>query len=268
MDYWKQVQAILRKRRLMGGHTGCRWIKSHPTVAHFAVYDIGRQDAVGNAAADALADRAAALARVGPGDGGRARWWAVALWSIQSRLLAIAKMDIRDGAAHRKALVLASKQAKEVRLQQLDSGVARTLTAALLQSRHRVVQFSVPGAALYCTSCCSSSAASGKFAWLASPCRGGAELASLRGPVQVGRRPVCIGGKLVHSSHELKVYSGLYFCCRCGHYGGSKLRDLKGPCSGFRLPGNQASRIERGLLPSNLARWPSLPSGRRAVALG
>ena len=268
-DMWKEVFAIVSRRRRARATTTCIWIKSHPTCRHIAEHGISVQDAMGNAAADVLADKAAKLARVGAGDVGRARWWAAALWHVQNRLIAIAKMDLAGCNAMRKCAAR-QRRLKLLEAEQERQGqIANTLSAKVLMSRHRVVVKALPHAVMYCVDCWSIAPSEGKDAWLGSACSGSGHIVR-KGLVAMGSAPVVVGGRRVHASHEIHCYSGLFVCIRCGHTGGTKLQTLKEVCSGVMRPvlGRQLKRIRNGKLPGSLPQWRCQDQGRRALLLG
>ena len=69
------------------------------------------------------------------------------------------------------------------------------------------------------------------------------------GPLAIFRHPS-------HGRH-LRVYRGLVFCGRCGGWAVRKGKKLAGVCTDPTRSGLRAlGRIDRGLLPSGLRRWP------------
>ena len=77
---------------------------------------------------------------------------------------------------------------------------------------------------------------------------------------------VYIGGKFkADPSHDLGVFRGLFYCSKCGAYGGLRPRRLRLPCKppDARLQQTKKphwryaiDRIRSGLLPSGLLQWP------------
>ena len=101
--------------------------------------------------------------------------------------------------------------------------------------------------------------------WLDAPCAPNHDLCEA---VVVGlARPttvppgaqVWVGGQLLHGSHRLAVYQGLYFCRRCGCYATLAPKLLKLACQGLAAPAGRCvlRRVAEGLLPPGLANWPA-----------
>ena len=87
-----------------------------------------------------------------------------------------------------------------------------------------------------------------------SVCRREASVRHSRVPQGV---EVLTGKHHLHSSHELRVFKGLYYCTRCGCYASSAPKRLKSECLGLGKAGRAVlARIQGGLLPPGLRAWP------------
>ena len=74
---------------------------------------------------------------------------------------------------------------------------------------------------------------------------------------------VVTGKHVLHASHALRVFRGLYYCNRCGYYASKAPTRLKLPCEGFGRTGRAVlARIHSGVLPPGLANWPDEEVGR------
>ena len=69
---------------------------------------------------------------------------------------------------------------------------------------------------------------------------------------------VYAGRHLLHQSHAMALFRGLYYCKHCGYYASSAPQRLKQPCGGMSAQGRaMIARIQRGELPPGLRSWPS-----------
>jgi ribonuclease HI len=86
-------------------------------------------------------------------------------------------------------------------------------------------------------------------------------------PVGAVVETIRLGKWLLHGSHSLRLFRGLMWCQRCGHYAVCKPRALLLPCSGTLAPGGAAAirAIQRGRTPTGLAAWPLPPEGAGVV---
>ena len=72
--------------------------------------------------------------------------------------------------------------------------------------------------------------------WLLSPC-GGTEFSAVlaASSVRPNRVPshlsVRVAGKVLHETHDLKVYRHLYYCTSCGKVAGHRVQQLGEPCA-------------------------------------
>ena len=154
------------------GSFSIRWVKGHSNDDDLTNYSLRPGDVVGNAAADKLADRAALMARVAPGDVARVKWGTLTAAAVQRRLVAIHTFLLDEPHEHRvnlrKQRAIEKARLRECRL----AAIAPTLPAAVLCSAHRVVGKSAAGGSLFCTACLEVSppGGAGMRAWLASPC--------------------------------------------------------------------------------------------------
>ena len=101
--------------------------------------------------------------------------------------------------------------------------------------------------------------------WLGSPCEPNRLLTEaisfgLARPTDVpAAAEVWVGGQLLHSTHVLAVFRGLYFCRRCGCYATLVPKLLKLECQGFPAAAGRSllRRLASGRLPVGLACWPA-----------
>ena len=119
--------------------------------------------------------------------------------------------------------------------------------------------------------------------WLLSPC-GGTEysvvlIASAVRPASVlEHMMVRVAGKVLHSSHHLKVYRHLYYCTTCGKVAGCRVQQLGATCaplgahdySGRQVPTGVRNlrRLAEGQLPQGSPFWPdAMPLALRGHTL-
>ena len=67
-----------------------------------------------------------------------------------------------------------------------------------------------------------------------------------------------VGNRVLHPSHTLVCFRGLYICAICAHYSGSRVVELGNICSGVCTAHGQCmlDLIQAGKLPYGLSRWP------------
>ena len=108
--------------------------------------------------------------------------------------------------------------------------------------------------------------------WILTPCSGMMHADLLQEYVfRPARVPhfytVRVAGKLLHATHQLKVFKHLYFCVACGKIAGHRVQQLGEPCvplpvgsdSGRQVPTGVRNirRLKQGLLPQGTPWWPS-----------
>ena len=72
-----------------------------------------------------------------------------------------------------------------------------------------------------------------------------------KGDIQVGR-------SLLHQSHDLFVFKGLYYCGKCGYCASAKAQKLLGECTERgEAAAKRVLALKRDKLPSGLLSWPS-----------
>ena len=67
-----------------------------------------------------------------------------------------------------------------------------------------------------------------------------------------------VGNRVLHPSHTLVCFRGLYICIVCAHYSGSRVVELGNPCNGVCTAHGQCTLdlIQAGSLPYGLSKWP------------
>ena len=248
-DLWDAVWQILETRDIQ---LTLRWCKGHAEEPEVMVrYQVPAWDVFGNLCADAMANRGAEKAEVSGQDGLTVLWHYSLVRRIQSRAIVVltSVLEGRSAAARR------AKRPREVK---------PTKVAQIMQSKH---QITVNGCTLHCHRCHKSSPHEPKARaqWLASECVPNYSLIrSIKigdtKPMEVPKNQVVeIGRSVVHHSHALAIYRGIYFCTLCGYHGSAKLQMLVRECTRMATPAarSRVRALRRGTLPSNLACWPA-----------
>ena len=241
-EAWRHVESL--------GSVIIRWVKAHAGRQHLAVGLLTFKDLCGNYCADALANRAAEVAQVFPEDAANY----------------VRHVDLARRVQMRAAIVLRSLAdgwvkpytKPKTRLPKLNA------VACAMGSGH---QLALAGNCWHCCKCLQVRriSHSGLRQWLGSPCVPNQNLCDavvlgLACPSVVPPdAQVWVGGQLLHSSHCLAVYCGLYLCRRCGYYATLAPKLLKLTCQGVAAPAGRCvlTRISEGRLPPGLANWPA-----------
>ena len=70
-------------------------------------------------------------------------------------------------------------------------------------------------------------------------------------------------GVVVHATHRLIVYRGIYCCSACGHLASHHLRILRVACPGvagaLESGRRNVARLREGKLPWGVKAWPRVP---------
>ena len=228
------------------------WVKGHaddPLI--FEQYQVSVRDLYGNLFADKLADRAAEVYQVYAHDAFAVQWYYSLVRRIQARAVVIMTQCMERRVV--------GKQAGSV-----PKLPALAASSNIIRSQHRCVYM---GKLLHCDLCFQFSpvGSAQKNAWLTAPCV--PDRAMMRtmyfGAIKPTRlhagASVKVGRTQIHSTHELAVYKGLYFCMQCGYHASKKAQHLANPCMRASAKGHTERRLGllRGKLPSGLSHWPN-----------
>lgn len=248
-DLWQVFWS--HSERLGHDRVKLRWVKAHATVEHLVSGRVSYVDLMGNAAADALADRAAKVAEVCSADASRVLGCVNLANRIQLRAVAIL-IHVASVSERRPKTDGFGRRAN----------APIPLNTLALASPHKLIPV---GSVWHCSVCLESRhrSLSDFKAWISTECKPTEPLSVCRREASVrhSRVPqgveVLTGKHVLHSSHELRVFRGLYYCTRCGCYASSAPKRLKSECQGLGKAGRTVlSKIQRGLLPPGLRAWP------------
>ena len=241
-EAWRHVERL--------GRVIVRWVKAHAGEQHLAAGLLTFHDLCGNYCADALANRAAEVAQVYPEDAANYLSHVDLARRVQMRAVTVLR-SLADGWVK-------TYTKPKTRLPKLNA------VACAMRSGH---QLALAGNCWHCCKCLQVRriSHSGLKQWLGSPCEPNHDLCAA---VVLGRaRPsvvppeaqVWVGGQILHSSHSLAVYRGLFLCRRCGCYATLVPKLLKLACQGVAAPAGRCvlTRISEGRLPPGLANWPA-----------
>ena len=102
-------------------------------------------------------------------------------------------------------------------------------------------------------------APAGAVAWLSAPCpvSPAQTAAVLRPGIVRCSGPVVLAGRVLHASHLLSCYRGMWYCMSCGRYAAFRPQQLLSRCLKDKGPGGRAvlARLDRGLPPKG-GIWP------------
>ena len=141
---------------------------------------------------------------------------------------------------------------------------------AVLGSQHRFTFFG-PTARCYVCHEAAPRLRSHLIDWLKIPCKVDIRLAhahfsgSFR-PAKLPRhRPIVLGRRWAHESHNLFVLHGLVFCNSCGYYGSGRFIKLTEPCTGMDsdIARRRVLNLRMGKLPNGLDAWPNEPTRKQ-----
>ena len=205
--------------------------------------------------ADKLEDHAAMLYKTWEHDVFNVNWHLSLVQKVQARAVCILD-KVLENRSHAQAVAPVPRERPLSR------------SAAAFRSQHSFTTIS--GRVLTCSNCLRSSptTAAGVREWLATPCIPNAQLAlatrfGANRPTDVpGNVSVKVGHAVLHHSHKLAVYRGLYFCTLCGYSASIKAQQLTKPCG--RMSSQQAVErvlsLRQGKLPSGRKQWPNDPT--------
>ena len=239
-------------RRIGDHNVKMRWVKAHATCESVLKGDISVLDLFGNACADALAGRAGKQADVFPQDAVNVLWCVDTARKIQKRAVSIL---IHLAAENKGKLDTGGEKVRKM--------AAISVGGLAVSSKHTLVML---GRSWHCSKClehrhCDSPVLA---EWFATDCTPfvGVALARRVGLSRPCNLPdgaeVYAGRHLLHQSHVMALFRGLYYCKHCGYYASSAPKRLKQPCGGMSTQGRaMIARIQRGELPPGLKSWPS-----------
>ena len=260
-DIWKLVFRDLDSKRIV---LHLNWVKGHCNNESLTrAYGLIPRDLLGNALADALANRGADAAEVSPQDAVDVLWYYSTVRNIQIRAAIILSHTIPQFSVKRTERITPVPRLPSM------SQVGR-----ILASQHTFVQ---NRKALICTTCFQYAPSDSGLAskWLASPCKPDIRMRYLHVTAQgrptriPGNRCIRVGYRELHTSHTLFMYRGLYFCGLCGYYAGTHAQKLASPCTSRTDPRakGRVTRLMSGSLPSGLTAWPNDPIRQQRFAV-
>ena len=212
---WTRSQQALPRHQ---GAVEISWCKHHITSDNFHQFDMTPEILMGNAVADALAKKGASVFPA-------ANDWVKMdqiTWAIQQRIYATnilaAQAAPRNVSAHPEDVLLAARRIRK-----------RERTILENASTHSLV---LVGKEYHCHVCENSTPAGGALDWLRNT------ICSAP-PISHPSDPVRVGHQMLHESHRLRFYRGVYWCTTCGqiaqHAAGKKSRanGLVNECPGY-----------------------------------
>ena len=228
------------------------WIKGHADqIEVFLRYQVSPKHLLGNLIADTFANMAADECQVLYEDSIAVQWHFALVRKIQLRAVRILSTVLEA------RLPFTSEQPK------LSTPRALSLDARVIQSQHSFAKY---GRTLQCIKCLQFSPlnACAKARWLASACVPDMQVLNTLciGAIKPSNIPsgkrVSVGRSVLHPSHKLAVFRGLFFCADCGYVASAKAQKLVGECTD-RGPAavRRVIRIRQGLLPSGMTQWPN-----------
>ena len=247
-DLWQELFSLIQAKEL---ELRLRWVKGH-CVSHEMIvkYKMTLYDIVGNLTADALAGRAAQLYEPVPQDCIDIQWYYAIVRKIQSRAIAVLSS------------VIPQRSTSSERVERVPRPISTPLGVAVLGSRHRFTLFSGSARCYVCFEQ-APKMRSHLLDWLAGPCKVDVSLAHAffsgrERPARLPKhRPIPVGRRTAHASHELFVLRGLVFCNRCGYYAARRMINLVDPCEPDSSATLRVLNLRRGKLPSGVPDWPN-----------
>ena len=264
LDLWAALFALVRSRP---GRVALLWVKAHclddPSLIRS--YCVPFEHVIGNACADVLADRGAGLAAAAGDDVYAYRRLSLLVHRIQTRRVAV----LHHLVVHFPREMSGSRP--------LSRPPRLPLSGHALASQHVAI---VVGSRWLCAACgCGLAAGASRvqvLEWFATACCPNRRAAVLHLDSVLGSSacrpvfvpaacPVVLKDVLVHSSHRLFVFRGVFCCSVCGHLAGHHLRLLRAVCPGVALESGRrnVARLRAGLLPWGVKAWPRVPVSRQ-----
>ena len=246
-DLWYEFWQLIGEKGLA---MDMQWTKSHVTPELLVRYNISSRHLFGNICADKLADMGASQAQVWDQDAYNVKWHYSLVRRIQSRAIVVMQSALQRTSTLQKP----PKQPKLV----------KPSSASLIFSTQH--DFVVLTRTLHCNKCLKHSGASedSRVKFLMSPCI--PNLTMVRNITLGNARPIAIrnkgdiqvGRSLLHQSHDLFVFKGLYYCGKCGYCASAKAQKLLGECTERgEAAAKRVLALKRDKLPSGLLSWPS-----------
>ena len=261
MDLWFAIGQVLMKRR---GLVSVSWTKAHVTPQDVLCHEIPPHCIAGNAFADELAKRGAALHAV-PHD---------ATLQIQARGEVSRKVGGRLVSINRHMIEHHPRERPDGPSEPKARRAKFNLVAAVKDSGHKLAKL---GGMWACRQCGQRASFSRLRKFLCS----GSCSASLAPHDLIVDRPAKptaeastqVGTRSIHPSHYTATYAGRWWCWKCAATGTTYARGLIRPCLG--APSSNAgrealSRLRRGLPPKAGQAWPetgaAYPTPQRSLA--
>ena len=250
-DLWSQIGQAVKERN---ASTLVSKVKSHPTKEDMAEAEHPMRWFLGNAIADAMAQRGADL---------------IALDNE-----AVQEVIATDAAARRilrrlvATTILAQQHGRvvDLRADRIARQDARERQRELmLQSGHVVRRV---GKRCFCATCMREKPPGMNMSkWLTGPPCKGAPTQIASNSLGGDSAPVALAGQIragrhwLHQSHRLAAYKGVVWCWTCGSYATDEPRRLRLECQGHPAKGSFAasclSRLRKGSTPRSGMEWPS-----------
>ena len=202
--------------------------------------------------------------QVADGFAARVLWYHRLVAKVQTRLCAVVK-HLTD--------TFGSKRRMGPDDAELDEAKRLNIPQAVLASEHDAI---IEANGAHCVLCWTGCGRGTRqlHRWLLTPCtpifESDEAQASSRDFVRIPRRmQVQFKGKLLHESHELRMYRGMVFCSLCGFYASNHAKKLLDPCmvaGGAERTAQGKSclrRLAKGLTPHpTVHRWPDMDTSR------
>ena len=247
-DLWAAISEALDLRT---GSVELRKVKAHGTAEHLRDGTLSPFMMAGNAAADELAGRGAALHQVDSFAFNMVKALDRLTFAINERAVAIVTHLIENFPRNRlpKAPLV---QQERLSIHELER-----------RSGHLLVYYN-DSRQWRCIKCLRVTAHPRLRAWLQEGMCPGMVLSEegTRGPrPELVRRvvePISIGYKFLHPSHWFSRFRGLVFCQRCGYYATTKPKNLKDECRGHPTVASRhyLNNLRSGRVPHPNVRFP------------
>ena len=264
VELWRVLWGHVAKRQ---APTEVFWTKAHAYEKPWLIdqFAVPLHAVIGNACADLMAGRGAQRAELPLSVTAGAVYLYALVRKVQLRLVYILLYMLE----HYPRAVTSRACRRPV-------PVLSKLGMHMFASKHVLYQ---RGDRLWCVACGRSPMGQDAFrSWVSGPCLGLAhkQLAdqvlanALDRPQSVPAGTcVVVGGVQLHHSHRLIVYRGFYACVLCGRAAGVRTRLLAHECVRELLPSGALllQRLNKGLLPWGVKKWPGGPKEGPALAL-
>ena len=218
------------------------WVQGHlDTVA--PVGDFPAIFVAANLAADVFADKAAHRCQLSPSTTTEVLLRTKLVKRIQLRLARIVISHVEKSSFEQRPTTNRPKQA--------------SIHECIELSSHHLVEEASGWRCLICHSRVSKNAQSLRV-WLASACMPIVRNLSDKCDEHPSWFPIQVGSSIIHSSHTVRSYRGIFFCTQCGHFGAQKLVCLARQCNMHTTKASQKhlDSLMRLELPTKSMVWP------------